>query len=427
MGRFVIIQGHPDRAGGHLCHALADGYAASALALGHEVRRIEIAQMEFPILRDPKAFTDERPVESIVGAQRDIAWADRIAMFYPLWMGDVPALFKAFIEQTFRPGFAMSADGHGFPKPLFVGKSARIVVTMGMPATVYRTAFGMHTVKSLELNLRMCGVSPVNETLIGNVEASKKCIERRIAGVGRLAEFDARAHKTGSWSQIPLSALALGLSAYAASAALTWARFGRPGPQGSMLDSIMPEYDVRLHHDVTMHAGADVAYAAMCQMDFERSPIVRALFRLRQIFMRGGNNSRSQVRATTLREQLEAIGWSIIGEEPEKELVFGAVTQPWRSHPVFRGMPRRDFETFDMPGYAKIAVMFRVNAIDGDRSRAETETRVQITDRRSRERFRRYWSLVAPGAELIRIVLMRELKADAEARWRSGGYFAMQR
>ena len=43
MTRIVLIQGHPDPAGGYYGHALADAYVAGAAAGGHEVRRVEIA------------------------------------------------------------------------------------------------------------------------------------------------------------------------------------------------------------------------------------------------------------------------------------------------------------------------------------------------------------------------------------------------
>jgi putative NADPH-quinone reductase len=47
MTQIAIIQGHPDSAGHHLLHALADAYAEGAIAAGHEVRRIEVAKLEF--------------------------------------------------------------------------------------------------------------------------------------------------------------------------------------------------------------------------------------------------------------------------------------------------------------------------------------------------------------------------------------------
>jgi putative NADPH-quinone reductase len=55
---------------------------------------------------------------------------------------------------------------------LLNGNSARIIVTMGMPAWIYRWYFLAHSLKSLERNiLRFSGIIPVHETLIGGVEA----------------------------------------------------------------------------------------------------------------------------------------------------------------------------------------------------------------------------------------------------------------
>lgn len=50
----------------------------------------------------------------------------------------MPALLKAFFEQALRPGFAMSTSAKGGWTKLLSGRSARVVVTMGMPAFVYR-------------------------------------------------------------------------------------------------------------------------------------------------------------------------------------------------------------------------------------------------------------------------------------------------
>ena len=106
-------------------------------------------------------------------AQQDIAWAEHLVIIYPLWLGTVPALLKGFIEQAMRPGFALreKEGGEEWPKPRLAGRSARIVVTMGMPAFFYRWFFGAHSLKSLERNiLKFVGIKPIRETLIGMVE-----------------------------------------------------------------------------------------------------------------------------------------------------------------------------------------------------------------------------------------------------------------
>src|SRR5665647_417147 len=84
----------------------------------------------------------------------------------------MPALLKGFLEQVARPGFAFKADANNtFGKKGLTGRSARVVVTMGMPALIYRWYFRAHSVKNLERNiLGFVGISPVNETLIGMVD-----------------------------------------------------------------------------------------------------------------------------------------------------------------------------------------------------------------------------------------------------------------
>jgi putative NADPH-quinone reductase len=108
----VVIQGHPDPAGGHLCHALADAYATGAASGGQTVDRVEVAQLDFPLLRSATEFESGATPPDIKAAQDKIMRADHMVLVYPLWLGTMPALFKAFLEQCFRPGFALDTDGN---------------------------------------------------------------------------------------------------------------------------------------------------------------------------------------------------------------------------------------------------------------------------------------------------------------------------
>ena len=168
--RILLIQGHPDATEPHLCHALASSYAQGAEGAGHAVRHIKLAELDFPLLRSQQAWQKGNIPDSLKPAQEDIAWAEHIVFFFPLWLGDMPALLKGFLEQVARPGFAFTYEEGGSPwgKKALTGRSARVVVTMGMPALVYRWYFRAHSVKSLERNiLGFVGIAPVNETLVG--------------------------------------------------------------------------------------------------------------------------------------------------------------------------------------------------------------------------------------------------------------------
>lgn len=410
----TIVVGHPDPSEERLNRALADCYAQAATQAGNDVRRIDVARLEFPILRTCDEFYHGSVPAAVASAQADIAWADHIVFFFPLWLADMPAFFKAFIEQTFRPGFAF--DVHRRVK-LLAGKSARLVVTMGMPALMYRAYFGAHMIKCLKRDLGLCGIAPVHETLVGNVEgAGRACRRRWFKNMARLARRDARKRRgaVAVSARLACAAAAAAAGGYLLYVARAWSQYGTIERGNSLLDRVMPGCDVRLRRELRIHAPADLVFETMCNADFERSPIVQALFRARQMLLGGREPARELPRG--LLEQLDALGWSIIGEESGRELVFGAITQPWQSDPTFRGLDADEFRRFDEPGYVKIAFTLRVDPTGTDTSVARTETRAAATDASSRTRFRRYWAFLSPGIDLIRIVLLAQLKAESEAR-----------
>jgi len=171
--RILIIDGHPDSRADRYVHALSKAYFDGARVGGHEVRSIIVSEIEFPLLRTSEDFRSGEAPADIRGAQELIAWANHVVILFPLWLGTMPALLKGFLEQTLRPGFAFDESArHGFPKKLLSGRSARIIVTMGMPALFFRWYFRAHSLRSLQRNvLRFCGFRPVNACVVGMVES----------------------------------------------------------------------------------------------------------------------------------------------------------------------------------------------------------------------------------------------------------------
>jgi hypothetical protein len=109
---------------------------------------------------------------------------------------------------------------------------------------------------------------------------------------------------------------------------------------------------------------------------------------------------------------------AVLAEIPDREIVLGAVTRPWDADPIFRPLPPHEFAGFREPGYAKIVWTLRADPINPTESVARTETRVATTGQAARKAFRRYWSLVSPGVEVIRWVSLRLVKREAEGRMR---------
>lgn len=166
--RILVVQGHPDRNPERLCRALADAYAAGAAQAGHEVRRLDIAWIDVPFLESQAEFEKGGVAAPLRPAAADFGWADHLVIVHPLWLGTVPAKLKALLEQVMRPGVAFRYRDEGLPEKLFKGKSARMVVTMGMPAFAYRWMFGAHGVRGVARSiLGFVGISPVRITYIG--------------------------------------------------------------------------------------------------------------------------------------------------------------------------------------------------------------------------------------------------------------------
>jgi putative NADPH-quinone reductase len=190
--RILVLDGHPDARAERYVHALAAAYRKGAEAAGHEVRQIQLAEMTFPMLRTADEFSDTPDSKAILEAQHSLVWAEHVVILFPLWLGSMPALLKAFLEQTLRPGFAFAPGKRGgLPRKLLAGRSARIVVTMGMPSLFYRLVYRAHSLKSLERNiLGFCGMKPIRASVIGMVEGSAG---PRRAWLVRMTRLGARA------------------------------------------------------------------------------------------------------------------------------------------------------------------------------------------------------------------------------------------
>jgi hypothetical protein len=204
--------------------------------------------------------------------------------------------------------------------------------------------------------------------------------------------------------------------------ATSWLRYGRvPKKRGeapTLLDRFLPTFEVMERHQTRVAAPVEATYAAARAMSLAESPVVRAIFRGRELLMGSGHADPRPPQP--LIDEVMALGWGVLAQEHGREIVLGAVTQPWKADVSFRSLPPDEFAAFETPGFAKIAWTIRVDRLGPVTSRFYTETRVATTDPDARRRFRRYWTMVSPGVRLIRRESLRLVRADAERRYRTG-------
>ena len=199
----------------------------------------------------------------------------------------------------------------------------------------------------------------------------------------------------------------------------------RPAAAEVSLDRYLPTYDVSERHETAVRAPVSVTYAAARELDLQRSGIVRAILKSRQLIT--GDDDEVLERRPFL-DQVHAMGWGVLREVPGRALVFGAVTKPWESNMTFHALSPEKFAAFNKPGWAKILWTVEVdpavptpkapNAAN-ERSVFRTRMRVATTDATSRKRFSSYWGNMKPAVMLIRQQALGMLRSDAERRARA--------
>src|SRR5688500_12864234 len=126
-----------------------------------------------------------------------------------------------------------------------------------------------------------------------------------------------------------LGAVSAGWALYGAR---TWLTFGdrpRHNVDGDdVLDRFMPKYDVAERHQTKVAAPAVATFAAARDMDLYRSRVIRAVFRGRELLMLERGKRRTP---QSLVDETLSIGWGILAEVPDREIVVGAICRPWQA------------------------------------------------------------------------------------------------
>lgn len=199
---------------------------------------------------------------------------------------------------------------------------------------------------------------------------------------------------------------------------------GRPA---MLLDEILPEFDATIIEHVVIDASTSAVYETAREMDFMqiRSPLLDAIMSLRDAPMR---LSRALGRRPTPRPQptmrladlLDPVdgnspeGWVGLGDEPGRELVFGAIGKVWKPDIEWKSVSAAAFRDFAEPDYAKLAVGFSIRGYGTNRTLLSYESRTAGTDDAARRKFLRYWWLIRPFVRFVMRAAVRTVKQLAE-------------
>jgi hypothetical protein len=199
-----------------------------------------------------------------------------------------------------------------------------------------------------------------------------------------------------------------------------------------LIDEYLGEYDFTRIEHLVIDAPTSAVYETLRDLDLlmVRSPIADLA-----MFVRGLPDKIGKIRrhneppapplpafklsALFDREGFEhpetLEGWIGLAEEHGREISFGAVGKPWMAEIEWKTVPAFDFAGFDEPGWAKIAASVSVREYGSKRTIVTYEARTALTDDASRDRFRRYWTLVSPFVGTIMKAMLRTIDERLEA------------
>jgi len=184
--------------------------------------------------------------------------------------------------------------------------------------------------------------------------------------------------------------------------------------QGRLITWFMPVADIIERHETLVHAPAEVVWDVAKTFDMQSVPLIRAI-----IWMRGqilGATPLPARRPQGLVAETVGMGWGVLAERPGRELVVGAVTQPWQANVKFTAIAPDRFAAFAEPNLVKIVWTLEVEPFGPSLTRFRTETRAVATDGSAQRSFLRYWRWAGIGMVLIRWLLLPALRREAERR-----------
>ncbi|MHB1330897.1 MAG: NAD(P)H-dependent oxidoreductase [Minisyncoccota bacterium] len=163
--KIFILLGHPDK--DSFNGTLSSEYERGATEAGHEVRCMNIGDMQFdPILHHGyKTIQELEP--DLKSFQENMRWCDHFVIFYPSWWSTMPALLKGLFDRVWLPGFAFKFTGDFSWKKLMKGKSARMIVTSDTIPLAQRIIFGDTTNELKRGVLWFAGFGPIRKKQFG--------------------------------------------------------------------------------------------------------------------------------------------------------------------------------------------------------------------------------------------------------------------
>jgi len=171
-----------------LSRRLADSYESAACAAGHDVRRMNLGDMQFNanLRRGYRERVELEP--DLVKVQENLTWCEHFVLVYPNWWGGMPAELKGMWDRMFLPRFAFSMykNGWGWHR-LLKGRTARVIILCSNLPLYDYVLFGNFAASIGWSILRFAGFSTSITSFGPSEKASEPLRLKWVAKVEKLA------------------------------------------------------------------------------------------------------------------------------------------------------------------------------------------------------------------------------------------------
>jgi hypothetical protein len=167
------------------------------------------------------------------------------------------------------------------------------------------------------------------------------------------------------------------------------------------IDQFLKNIDFDEIHHITINKPPESVYPCIWELDFCQSKIIRLLFTLRGL-----------PRQMCCLKGCIDIGFILLAEEKNRELVLGLLIDPPRFRPA-RVTPEA-FARFDKKHHIKVVWNFFLEPDSHGNTLLTTVTRVGCAGRLSRTIFGVYWLMISCFSGLIRKIMLGLIKKKAE-------------
>lgn len=189
------------------------------------------------------------------------------------------------------------------------------------------------------------------------------------------------------------------------------------GAERMLIESAVPTFDAVIDEHVVVAADTSTTFQAARGLDLltVRTPLLLASMWIRVLPARLRGKAAPPPPRLVVAENIGLPGWLLLGEQPNREIAFGAVGKFWRPVIEWRDVAAGDFGDFAESGWGKIAANFSVAPYGESHTLLSYQCRTVTTDPDARRRFLRYWWLIRPFVAHIMRATLNAIKTNAEA------------